>query len=226
VTRDPGCSGNTVLRSSRAVLKVLLCIRFKYLKSISIMYMENDKTVTDTEKILAKLDEIKAVLGQNLADLDGAQQVHGKVKNKSIMSRSRVEQIWMALDPEKPATPAEVAEKTNTSENMVRRALYVLLAEGRTKRDRYQGNAWKYTRAGQPCLEPQEAMRRFRMEKLRDAIPSGQENALPVSEIAKSAGVNPVTARVKLQMLQAAGEIEVVQVRSEHNQPVWAFYRH
>ncbi len=186
--------------------------------------MKNDKTVTDTEKIIAKLNEVIAALGQKPADIENQGKTL-RAKNKAIMARKRVEQVWLALDPEKPATPAEIAVKTNTSENMVRRALYVLMAEGRTKRDRYQGNAWKYTRTGQTCLEPQEAMRRFNMEKLRDAIPNGKENALPVSEIAKSAGLNPITARVKLQMLQAAGEVEAVQVRSEHNQPIWAFYR-
>jgi predicted Rossmann fold nucleotide-binding protein DprA/Smf involved in DNA uptake len=147
-------------------------------------------------------------------------------KGGCVMSRAKIEQIWNALSQTTPKTVAEITAATGISKNVLHHGLYILLAEGRAWRRPREGRLYEYFQKGESStegLEPESNV--FDINRLREAIPRGQDSAVTTSELIKAVNASSNTVRNKLKLLEVLGEIKKVQGRTDKGVPVWRFFR-
>jgi hypothetical protein len=196
------------------------------------------KTILEALTKKYKVADIKAALEEiESSGIDEAtlQALKKPIRVGRIISRERVEKVWEAL-PENPSfsmTAREVASIAQLSLPVTKHALYVLLSEGRGKRQiRDQARVthrpgkpeYEYYKLPIPSQEPAEPRKLFDMERLRKVIPNRKSEALSVSEIAWRINGSPVTVRVKILQLEASGEVGSVKGLNERKQVVLKYY--
>jgi predicted ArsR family transcriptional regulator len=150
----------------------------------------------------------------------------------SVMSRRKIEEVWDAL-PDKASfakTTSEISRDLGMNESVAQRALYVLLSEGRAKRQQREGDkkgrpSWEYYRLNVPSPEPIDSAKiRFDMDAFFAAIPKSKEDAKSIRELARAIEGSPITVRQKIQQLEAAEKVVAQSASNERNQPVKKYY--
>jgi predicted ArsR family transcriptional regulator len=150
----------------------------------------------------------------------------------SVMSRKKIEEVWDVLSdrPGLAKTTSEISRDLGMNESVAQRALYVLLSEGRAKRQQREGDkkgrpSWEYYRLNVPSPEPVDSARiKFDMDAFIDAIPKSQDRAQSIRELARAVEGSPITVRQKIQQLEAAGRVVAQSASNERNQPVKKYY--
>jgi hypothetical protein len=194
------------------------------------------------EKISMSEEELRETVAEILRIVDRLErkiEEEGRKPVTNIMSRERVESVWetLPLNPSRALTVTEVEDIMGQLPlPVVQRALYILMAEGRARRQpRYPETGtrkkpghpvWEYYRLDVPAAEPvTKRALPFDMEALRDAIPTNKADAKSILEISREMEGKQVTVRQKIMMLNAAGEVIGVPGKNERNQPVVKYYR-
>jgi hypothetical protein len=175
------------------------------------MPRDNTEIETDIKDMLQKI-------------LEAVEKKPKKQTGGCVTSREKVETVWSDLLKSAGKTPADIAEATGLYKSTVQRALYILLAENRSRREKLD-NSWHYFQTGEPSVEPTGPKKCFDIETLVEVVPFGRDNALTVLELSKLITANPGTIRSKLKILEASGRIRSVPSINRQHQPVTKYYR-
>jgi len=153
--------------------------------------------------------------------------IHG-----GVMGRRRIEDVWNALDTLKPLRIDEIAEKLGIKGPVVQKALYILMAEGRAVRapiitNRNIGRPiYEYTKINIPTVESVDGTQhRITEEMVVSLLPRAKEDALTAFEIAEMLQISSNTARMKLAIAEARGDVIGIRSVNPRNQAVKKYYR-